>query len=111
MTNDQMSTKRKRETGKVGRGEKVKRTKGDRACRRCGCTWLNPCTDKLGQSCCWVAQDLCSACLTALERDLVSLPLKLKLQSETLDGMARMLLKDAKNAQMLIRSVLKGGPL
>lgn len=39
-----------------------------RKCRRCGCTYNNPCVDKAGMSCCWVERDLCSACLTPAER-------------------------------------------
>ena len=39
-----------------------------RSCRRCGCTWYKPCISRLGESCCWVEQNLCSSCLTPAER-------------------------------------------
>jgi hypothetical protein len=35
----------------------------ERKCRVCGCTELNPCVDRAGNRCAWVADDLCSACL------------------------------------------------
>lgn len=51
-----MSTKQKRESGKVGKRE--------RACRRCGCTEKNACPG----GCSWVGQaDICTACLTSWE--------------------------------------------
>lgn len=44
------------------------RTRKVRACRRCGCTENTPCWDgRLMECCCWVEQDLCSACLSRPE--------------------------------------------
>ena len=33
-----------------------------RQCRVCGCTDYSPCIEPDGFPCCWVEQDLCSAC-------------------------------------------------
>lgn len=32
------------------------------SCRVCGCTDFSPCVEADGFPCCWVEQDLCSAC-------------------------------------------------
>lgn len=40
-----------------------------RTCRRCGCTWYNPCVSRItGMSCAWVERDLCSSCLSPTEK-------------------------------------------
>jgi hypothetical protein len=48
--------KRRRPYVKRGRIIKVRR------CRFCGCTETTPCVNEWGETCSWVAQDLCSAC-------------------------------------------------
>ncbi len=38
------------------------RPRTERACRVCGCTELSACVDADGTPCCWMDDDLCSAC-------------------------------------------------
>lgn len=50
------------------RKEAIPKAKRERRCKRCGCTQNNACEDlRLMDSCCWVTEDLCSACLTDAE--------------------------------------------
>ena len=45
-------------------GDKDRSIKPERTCRVCGCTDedCRQCIEKTGESCSWVAEDLCSAC-------------------------------------------------
>ena len=43
------------------------------ACRVCGCTDWNACTEPDGFPCCWVEHDLCSACAYFAQGDRVIL--------------------------------------
>lgn len=106
---------------KVGKGEKGKGRKGERACRRCGCTYFSPCVDSVGMSCAWVAKDLCSACMTKAEKALVILPLHLRILSEQLtdahsvtgNGLVRQAAQHLRSLSRktygALQSVLKGG--
>lgn len=91
------------------RSRKSEVQKKERFCRRCGCTYHKPCVDRLGQSCFWVERDLCSHCLTAAEKRLVQVPLKLKCLADYLGEASSMLLKDSHAARSVIAQLLKGG--
>ena len=41
----------------------------DVQCKECGCTDWNACVTENGETCCWVRDDLCSACASPQERD------------------------------------------
>ena len=43
------------------------------SCRACGCTDWSPCTEPDGFPCCWVEDDLCSACAFFAQGDSVFL--------------------------------------
>jgi hypothetical protein len=45
------------------------RPRAKRRCRRCGCTYFNPCIGAMGQTCCWSEYDLCSMCLSPSEKE------------------------------------------
>jgi len=58
---------------KPAKGKKAKKEAGEesgvRTCRECGCTDddCSGCIEKTGDPCCWVEEDLCSACAEAGE--------------------------------------------
>lgn len=43
------------------------------SCRVCGCTDWNPCFETDGFPCCWVEQNLCSACAFSAQNGRVEL--------------------------------------
>jgi len=49
----------------------------ERVCRECGCSYFNPCMNTItGNTCYWVAEDLCSFCaakeMTGGDMDLLN---------------------------------------